>query len=58
MDNLFDDCVKFLQWLGPVFGLSYKEVNVWIFVIIEPLIFILLLFWILRLRNKLKKYNN
>ena len=58
MDNLFDACVEFLRWLGDMVGLSYKEINIWIFVIIEPLIFILLLFWILRLRNKLKKYNN
>jgi hypothetical protein len=37
MDNLFDACVEFLRWLGDIVGLSYKEINIWIFVIIEPL---------------------
>ena len=54
MDNLFDACVEFLGWLGTLVGLSYKEINIWIFVVIEPIIFILMLFWILKLRRKLK----
>ena len=60
MDNLFDACVEFLRWLGTLVGLSYKEINIWIFVIIEPIIFILMLFWILKLRRKLKNksYKN
>jgi len=51
MDNLFDACVEFLRWLGGIVGLSYKEINIWIFVIIEPIIFILMLLWILKLKN-------
>ena len=51
MDNLFDACVEFLRWLGEIVGLSYKEINIWIFVIIEPIIFILMLLWILKLKN-------
>ena len=60
MDNLFDACVEFLRWLGTLVGLSYKKINIWIFVIIEPIIFILMLFWILKLRRKLKNkcYKN
>ena len=54
MDNLFDACVEFLRWLGKVVGLSYKEINIWIFVIIEPIIFILMFLWIVKLRRKLK----
>lgn len=54
MDNLFDACVEFLRWLGNVVELSYKEINIWIFVIIEPIIFSLMLLWIVRLRGKLK----
>ena len=57
MDNLFDTCVEFLGWLGDVVGLSYKEINIWIFVIIEPIIFILMLVWIIRLRNKIYKFK-
>lgn len=54
MDNLFDACVEFLRWLGNIVGLSYKEINIWIFIIIEPIIFTLMLVWILKLRRKLK----
>lgn len=54
MDNLFDACVEFLRWLGNVVGLSYKEINIWIFVIIEPIIFIIMFLWIVKLRRKLK----
>ena len=54
MDNLFDACVEFLRLLGNVVGLSYKEINIWIFVIIEPIIFILMFLWIVKLRHKLK----
>ena len=58
MDNLFDACVEFLRWLGGIVGLSYKEINIWIFVIIEPIIFVLMLVWIIGLRNKLYKFKN
>ena len=55
MDELFDLCVDFLIWLGPYFGLSYKEINICIFVIIGPIIFFLMLMWIIRLKRKLNR---
>ncbi len=55
MDNLFDICVELLKWLGGVVNLSYKEINIWVFVIIEPIIFILMLVWIIRLKIKINK---
>ena len=58
MDNLFDICVELLKWLGGVVNLSYKEINIWVFVIIEPIIFILMLIWILRLKSKINKLKN
>jgi len=58
MDNLFDACVEFLRWLGDIVGLSYKEINIWIFVIIEPIIFILMLLWILKFKKILNKLKN
>ena len=58
MDNLFDICVELLKWLGGVVNLSYKEINIWVFVIIEPIIFILMLVWILRLKSKINKLKN
>lgn len=49
MDSLFDLCVHILEVCAKSVGMTYKEVNIWIFVIIEPIIFILMCFWIYRL---------
>jgi len=38
--------------------MTYKELNVWVFVIIEPIIFIIILVWIIRLRKKIKLIRN
>ena len=54
MDEIFNACVELLKWLGQILGLTYNEINVWIFVIIEPIIFIIMLIWIIRLRKKIK----
>ena len=55
MDNLFDACVELLIWLSNILGLSYKEINIWIFVIIEPIIFVFMFVLSLNLRNKIDK---
>ena len=36
MNEIFDGCVDFLEWLAPLLGTSYKEINVWLFVILMP----------------------
>ncbi|MCD8421468.1 hypothetical protein [Tenacibaculum finnmarkense] len=38
MNKLFDICVDILQYVGNVTGLGYKSANIWIFVIIHPLL--------------------
>jgi hypothetical protein len=43
MDAIFDWCVKILVYFAGVFGISYKEINVWVFVIIWPIISIVLI---------------
>lgn len=48
MNYIFDKCVDLLLWLGPVFNLTYKEINVLIFVIIEPAIFMIMFYIILK----------
>jgi len=52
-NNLFNDCVELLVWLAAKFNLTYKEINVWIFIIIEPIVFFAMLFYILHLNSKL-----
>jgi hypothetical protein len=43
-----------LVWLADVVGMTYEEVNIWIFVIIEPLVFVLMLWVIIWQRRKMK----
>ena len=38
-------------------GISYEAINIWIFVIIEPIIFIIMISYIIHLRRKIKKLN-
>jgi|GEM_PF-1547358 len=48
MNELFDICVDILEWIASVTGTTYKQANIWIFVIIHPLltlIFMLLYFY-------------
>jgi len=39
--------------ISNILGLSYKEINIWIFVIIEPIIFVFMFVWILTLKEKI-----
>ena len=45
-NRLFHECAEFLRWLAPIFNMTYKEINIWIFVIIEPIVFFVMLFYI------------
>ncbi len=55
MDSLFDYCVHLLEVCAKALGMTYEEVNIWIFVIIEPIVFILMCFWISNLYGKIRK---
>jgi len=50
MDYVFWYCVELLKLLANMSGLTYQEINVWLFVIIHPLI--TMLFFILWIRSK------
>ena len=43
MDQIFDWCVKVLVYWAGMFGITYKEINVWVFVIIWPILTIILM---------------
>ena len=43
IDTIFDQCVLFLVLLAEHLGMTYKEINVWIFVIIWPAFTLILL---------------
>ena len=38
MQFVFDWCVGFLVWWANAWGITYEELNVWLFVIIHPLV--------------------
>ncbi len=52
MGEFFDWCVAVLHWIGEVTGTTYEEANIWVFVVIHPLItLILLILWIRSLKK-------
>ncbi|MFZ5910699.1 MAG: hypothetical protein ACOYYU_11860 [Chloroflexota bacterium] len=38
MDRIFDWCVTVLVYWAGILGMTYKEINVWVFVIIWPVL--------------------
>ena len=42
MDQIFDWCVNVLVYWAGMLGITYKEINVWVFVIIWPILTIIL----------------
>jgi hypothetical protein len=55
MNELFDWCVKLLEDWARMTHMTYKEINIWIFVIIEPLIFVFMIFLIAYQAVKIKR---
>ena len=55
MDAIFDWCVAVLVYFAGVFGITYKEINVWVFVIIWPLISIALVVIIVVQRMRIRR---
>ena len=58
VNSLFDWCVEILIKGAQVLGISYNEINIWIFCIIEPFVFVLmfiLIVWQWRKIRKVKK---
>ena len=54
MNEVFDQSVRLLQIASELLGITYQELNVWIFLIIEPFAFAILLIKIYLLTKKLK----
>ena len=58
MNEVFDICVAILIWIADLFEITYKEANIWIFVIIEPNLFIAMLYMIIKQRREIKLSTN
>ena len=57
MNEVFNQSVRFLILTSEQLGMTYQELNVWIFLIIEPIVFVILLIKIYLLTKKLKNYE-
>ena len=55
IDAIFRYCVVLLVNMAKVLGISYEALNIWVFIIAQPLIILFLIIWVLRLRRKLKR---
>ncbi len=55
MDTTFNWCVWLLVELAKPLGMTYNEINIWIFVIIEPIVFLMMLFYIIYLKRRISK---
>jgi hypothetical protein len=54
MDAIFDWCVAVLVYWANLLGITYKEINVWVFVILWPVFTLLLLGIILWQQRKIR----
>ena len=52
IDVVFDFCVKLLIDTARYLGITYQEINVWLFVVIWPLLSLVLFAEVIRLRIK------
>jgi len=57
-DLIYDLSVDGLFYLSHISGFTYREINVIVFCIAEPLLYIVLFMIILRQRNKIKLLTN
>ena len=52
IDLVYDFCVKLLIDSARFLGITYEEINVWLFVVIWPLLSLVLFAEVIRLRIK------
>jgi hypothetical protein len=58
MSGSFWWCVRLLQDLSKLMGITYEELNIWVFVIVHPLVTIVLFIWVLSLRQRLRRQTS
>lgn len=55
VDAEFDKCVELLVFLADQLGMTYKEINVWIFVIIWPAFTLVLIVLVILQQLKIRR---
>ena len=57
MDQIFDWCVRVLVYWAGMLGITYKEINVWVFVIIWPILTVLLIGVIVMQQKRIRQLS-
>ena len=57
MDQIFDWCVDVLVYWAGIFGITYKEINVWVFVIIWPILTLVLIGIVVVQQRKIRQLS-
>ena len=57
IDQTFNFCVYLLYDLANILGITYEEINVWVFCVIWPIASLILFAEVIRLRLKLTYRN-
>ena len=57
IDTTFDWCVEFLYIVADLLGITYEEINIWLFVIIGPIFFFISICLNYYFYKKTKKLN-
>ena len=57
MDSIFDWCVRVLVYWAGILGITYKEINVWVFVIVWPILTIVLISIIINQKQMIRKLS-
>jgi hypothetical protein len=57
MDQIFDWCVRALAYWAGMLGITYKEINVWVFVIVWPILTVILIGVIVVQQRKIRQLS-
>ena len=57
IDYIFNFCVRLLYDVGNHIGITYEEINVWLFVFIWPMLSLIMVAEIVRLKLKISNQN-
>ena len=57
MDQIFDWCVRVLVYWAGMLDITYKEINVWVFVIIWPISTVILIGVIVVQQRKIRQLS-
>ena len=58
VDEIFNFCVKLLLNVADMIGITYEEINVWLFCVIWPILSLIMFAEIVRLRLKINIRND